>query len=306
MKFGKRNFITLPESSETWIFSHMAVPTPVLLNDRIRVYVNFFDEHRKSRVGYLDLDRLEPSRVINYSKKPVLDLGREGCFDQDGVLQCSVLDRGDGTLLMYYAGFELGTKIRYRLLTGLAVSKDGGESFERYQETPILERSSEELYFRGGPFVYKDKDEYRLWYVAGSDWIELNKKNLPVYEIKYMESDSYSSWTSQSKSCINIEFDNEFGFGRPFYFPYKNKHYLFYSIRDKQENYKIGYAESEDSFNWKRKDSLLALPKSEAGFDSGMNCYASLIEVDDKVYFFYNGNDFGRDGFMVMELESFD
>ena len=56
---------------------------------------------------------------------PVLDIGQPGSFNENGVLACSVVDAGGNRVFMYYVGFELGTKIRYRLLTGLAISENG-------------------------------------------------------------------------------------------------------------------------------------------------------------------------------------
>jgi hypothetical protein len=193
-------------------------------------------------------------------------------------------------------------KIRYRLLSGLAISEDGGESFTRIQKTPILERSPQELFFRGGPFAIKEADKYKLWYVAGSEWIDIEGKDMPVYVLKYQESNRPEDWKDLGETCIDIEFDNEFGFGRPYYFRRANKSYLFYSIRDKKEGYVIGYAESDDGKAWIRKDNEIGISKSTGGFDSEMICYAALIEVKNKIYMFYNGNDFGRDGFAYAEL----
>ena len=34
-----------------------------------------------------------------------------------------------------------------------------------------------------------------------------------------------------------------------------------------------------------------------------MQCYPSLFACDDRVFLFYNGNEFGRYGFGVAELE---
>ena len=103
-----------------------------------------------------------------------------------------------------------------------------------------------------------------------------------------------------------IEKNNEFGFGRPYLFKKDDKYLLFYSIRDKKEGYIIGYAESDDGHNWIRKDDQVGIYKSETGFDSEMMCYSSVIEVKNKIYMFYNGNDFGRDGFAYAELISWD
>lgn len=302
MKWQKKGLIKLPNLGQAWSMTHAMVPTPILLGEKIRVFVNFCDENRIARVGYVDLSASDPSQVIAYSKTPVLDIGEPGTFDQDGVLQCSIIQESASKLLMYYVGFEVENKIRYRLLSGLAISENGGETFTRVQKTPILERSSEELFFRGGPFAIKEDGKYKLWYVAGSEWILIDGKEMPVYVLKHQESSRPDLWQGMGEICIDIEADNEFGFGRPYYFKHANKSYLFYSIRDKKEGYVIGYAESDDGSSWCRKDNEVGIYKSSDGFDSEMICYAALIEVQGKVYMFYNGNDFGRDGFAYAEL----
>lgn len=306
MKWEKKGLINFPNLGQSWSKTHVMVPTPILLKDRIRVYANFCAENRVARVGYLDLDINNPSQVIAYSKDPVLDIGIPGTFDQDGVLQCSIIQESEEKFLMYYVGFEVENQIRYRLLSGLAESNDGGLTFTRIKNTPILERSHQELYFRGGPFAIKDNGKYRLWYVAGSSWIEINGKAMPVYTLNYQESSSPDQWQESGQICINIASENEFGFGRPYLFKHHGKYFLFYSVRDKTEGYLIGYAESNDSYNWIRKDKEVGIHKSKEGFDSEMICYAAPIAVGDKVYMFYNGNDFGRDGFAYAELISWD
>lgn len=305
MKWLKKGLINLDSCfGQDWRFSHAAVPTPILLSDRIRVYVNFFDEKRIARVGYVDLDINEPSKVIDFSKKPLLDLGAPGTFDQDGVLQCSVVKINESQYYMYYVGFEVENRIRYRLLSGLAISNDAGKTFTRAKQTPILERTDKELFFRGGPFVIKEKDKFRLWYVAGSSWITLDGKEMPVYTLNYQESPDGIHWQEEGQIIIDPRNADEYGFGRPYYLVSAGKHYLFYSTRSKEDGYIIGYAESNDGINWQRDDANVGIKKSVSGFDSEMICYAAPIEVNGKVLMFYNGNDFGRDGFAYAELVS--
>ncbi len=305
MQWLKKGLINIDSClGQGWRFSHAAVPSPILLDDCIRVYVNFFDEKRIARVGYVDLDINDPSKVIDFSKEPLLDLGIPGTFDQDGVLQCSVVKLSDSQYYMYYVGFEVESKIRYRLLSGLAISNDGGKTFSRYKQTPILERSDKELFFRGGPFVVKEKDKFRLWYVAGSSWITLNGKEMPVYTLNYQESPDGIHWQDEGQIVIDPRNDDEYGFGRPYYFVSGGKHYLFYSTRSKDDGYIIGYAKSADGIHWQRDDAEVGIQKSASGFDSEMICYAAPIEVNGKVLMFYNGNDFGLDGFAYAELVS--
>lgn len=305
MKWKKLGLVFNPNNFSNWAFSHAMIPTPLRISEEIvRVYITFCDVKGIGRTGYVDLSAGNLKDVVGYSKNPVLDIGKNGTFDENGVLACSVIDAGHGKHHMYYVGFECGHKIRYRLLTGLALSGDGGITFERYSTVPVLERSSKELYFRGGPCCLKERDKFRMWYVAGSSWTEINGKSMPEYNICYIESEDGLNWPSFGEIQIHVTDPDEHGFGRPFVIRSKSgKYKMFYSVRKRSVcSYRLGYAESRDGRNWKRMDDQLNLDISEKGFDSDAIMYATPIEVRGKMYVFYNGNDFGKDGFAIAEL----
>ncbi|GIX29067.1 MAG: hypothetical protein KatS3mg123_2948 [Burkholderiales bacterium] len=206
---------------------------------------------------------------------------------------------------MYYVGFELGTKIRYRLLTGLAQSTDDGRTFRRVSRVPVLERSDSELYFRCGPCCLLEDGRYRLWYVAGSQWVDIGGKPMPVYDIRYAESRDGIHWPAEGSVQIAVTQPDEHGFGRPYVIPKHGGGYrMFYSVRRKSlRAYRLGYAESADGRTWRRMDDRLNLDVTSGSFDSEAIMYAAPIEIDGRLYVFYNGNDFGRDGFAVAVLE---
>ena len=306
MRWKKLGLVFGPNGLMPWAISHAMVPTPIRLSDKvIRVFVTFCDIKGIGRPGYVDVSAANPLKVLAVSKNPLLDLGKRGTFDENGLLTCSVTDLGNGRVYMYYAGFELGTKIRYRLLTGLAISEDGGNTFTRHSTTPLLERSSAELYFRGGPYCLYDRQRFRMWYVAGSEWINLYGKDMPVYDIRYIESNDGVHWPDRGEVQISITEPDEHGFGRPSVIPKKNGGYrMLYSVRRRSLGaYRLGYAESSDGKNWKRMDQHLNLDVSSGSFDSEAIMYAAPIEVDNKLFVFYNGNGFGSLGFAVAVLE---
>lgn len=281
------------------------LPTPV---DReaegsIRVYVTFCDSKGIGRPGFIDLDR-RTFAVLRVSGEPLLDIGESGTFDENGVLPTSVVTIDDRHSLMYYVGYELGTKIRYRMLTGLAISEDGGETFRRHSTVPILERSPSELFFRCGPFVRKTHDGFDMWYIAGNSWVNVGGKPLPEYRIKHLGSTDGLTWAAEGEVAIDITEADEHGFGRPWVVPTESGLRMFYSVRRRSfAAYRLGYADSYDGKTWHRKDSDLGLDVGPDAYDSQAIMYAAPLDIDGRTYCFYNGNDFGRDGFAIAVRE---
>jgi len=305
VRWRKLGVVYKPDASRTWAISHAMIPTPVLLNESVmRIYLSFRDRHSVGRPGYVDVVADDPLRVLRVSEKPLLDIGLPGTFDENGVLPTCVLEVSPGVKYMYYVGFELGTKIRYRMLTGLAMSRDNGETFLRVRQTPILERSDQELYFRCGPFVLCEGDLFKMWYVAGSNWTSIGDKEMPVYELKYLESVDGIEWGAVGQTCLHLHDSDEHGFGRPYVVRDDGIYKLFYSIRRRSlAAYRPGYAESVDGVSWRRLDDQLGLNVSAEGWDSEAVMYSAVITHKGKTYMFYNGNNFGETGFGVAMLE---
>lgn len=304
MKWHKQGLLYVADNTYSWASSHAMLPTPILLNNGLlRIYLTFCDKHGIGRVGFVDVLPQNPKEIVQISTTPVLDIGQPGAFDDNGVLQTSIVQLSDGRQYLYYVGFELGTKIRYRLLTGLAICEDGSNTFHRVSKSPVLERSDKELFFRCGSFVLLDNHIFKIWYVAGSEWTRINGKEMPVYIIKYMESQDGVQWGDEGHICISIENDAEHGFGRPYVYKQAGRYKMFYSIRMKKIGYRLGYAESDDGINWQRLDHKISIDVSSSGWDSEMICYSSIIHYQDKTYLFYNGNDFGRTGVGYAILE---
>jgi hypothetical protein len=305
MHWRKLGIVYKPDGNSDWARSHAMTPTPTMLSkNRIRVYISMRDASNVGRAGYVDVAAGDPLTILNVSKRPVLDIGLPGTFDDNGVLPTCIVDLPDGRKYMYYVGFELSLKIRYRLFTGLAVSYDTGLGFERRQKTPILDRSDQELYFRGGPFVRWEEPLFKLWYVAGSSWTKIGGKQLPVYVLKYAESDDGIHWPAVGKTVLALSDPDEHGFGRPYIIKEEGVYRLFFSVRRRSlAAYRLGYAESEDGIHWQRKDTELGLDVSPSGWDSEAIMYAAVIKAAGNTYLFYNGNNFGETGFGVAVLE---
>ena len=299
MTWRKLGLVYRPEGEYEWARSHGSVPTSMMLDDdRIRVYVSFLDRDTIGRIGFVDVDARDPLRVLGVSERPVLDLGAAGTFDDSGVMPVSIV-RDEGKVFLYYIGWQRGTRVRYYLFVGLAVSEDGGDTFRRCSQVPVLDRSDGELFVRTAAHVRRDEGRWRMWYVAGDKWIDVKGKQVPTYNMRYLESPDKAVWGKEGRVCLDLEGDDEYGFGRPFVVREGSRLRMWYSIRTVSKGYRLGYAESTDGLQWERRDDEFGLGVSATGWDSEMVCYGCLQDTKHGTYLFYNGNNFGETGFGV-------
>lgn len=304
MKWNKQGLIYAPDGSLDWAKKYAFPPVPYFISDDVlRIYLAFCDENMVGRAAYVDVSPDDPKKILKVSPKPILDIGQAGAFDENGLLPTTVMKVGD-EIWMYYVGYQLGMKVRYYQFQGLAVSKDGGETFERRLKVPVIDRSDAEMLNRTSAHVRFDGEKFQMWYVGGSDWTQSGDKYLPVYNIKYLESPDGINWGDEGSTAIDFKDADEHALGKPFVIHAEGKYRMFFSSRTySNKAYRIGYAESDDCLNWTRKDEEVGIDVSASGWDSESISYASVIQYRDRYYMFYNGNNLGETGFGYAILE---
>jgi hypothetical protein len=303
MKWRKGGLVYAPDGSMPWAKQYAFPPTPLLMTDgRLRFYLAFCDEDTIGRIGWVDVDPDEPAHVLGVSAEPVLDIGQPGAFDENGILPTSVL-WVDDEIWMYYVGYQLGHRLRYFQFQGLAISRDGGASFQRASRVPVIDRSDAEMVNRTSAFVMLEDGRFRMWYVGGSEWTYSRGKHLPVYNMRYLESADGLTWGGEGHVCLDFASDDEHAFGKPWVVHWDGLYRMFYSVRTRSKGYRLGYAESLDGIAWNRQDDRIGIDVSASGWDSEMIAYASVLRHGARTYMFYNGNNCGQTGFGYAVLE---
>ncbi|MCW3078445.1 MAG: hypothetical protein JWO32_3054, partial [Bacteroidetes bacterium] len=297
----KLGLIYRSDGFDAWKLHSALTPTPVVFSDKIRVYAGFRDAEGVSRIGFVDLDRSDPTKIIRISEKPALDIGPPGTFDDNGVILGDIIQDGD-KLRMYYVGFQLVSKVKFLAFTGLAVSEDQGETFKRVSNVPVLDRRDNALFFNAVHTVMKDEGKYKCWLGAGSDWQEINGVQYPSYNVKYIESQDGVCFESASSDCITFTLPNEYRLGRPRVYKENGEYQIIFTWGDKQGRYEMGYATSSNGKNWNRNDAVLNFHPSASGWDDKWVSYGALFQTNNKVYMVYNGNEMGKDGFGLAVL----
>ncbi len=298
MKWERKGLVFCPEGKHQWDHNSFLQPTPLVMKDRIRVFGGLRDAKGRSRVGYVDLNRDNPLHVLDYCREPALDIGKDGRFDENGVTPAAVLRR-NGKLYLYYAGYSLGAKVRFTVFTGLAVSQDDGAHFTRYRETPITDRVPGEELFRVIHSIFEDNGIYKAWYGGGNTFLPGRHKTLPVYDIRYMESADGIHFPEHGTLAIPVA-ENCHRVGRPYVFKENGLFKIYYGYGSEEKPYQLAYAQSQDGLRWTAHD--LNLPLAASGWDSQMMAYPSFVRVNGRGFLFYNGNNYGYDGFGLAEL----
>jgi predicted GH43/DUF377 family glycosyl hydrolase len=291
VRWKKLGLILPPQPERQWWQSHSMVPTPLKIDDnKVRLYFSGRNNKNQSHIGWATIDLCEPTRVLEVCNESVLAPGPLGCFDDNGVTPSSVVTDGNETLL-YYIGWNPGSTVRMHIFGGLAISRDGGLSFERWSNAPIIERNRVNPYLNTAPFVMKDGANWRMYYVSCTEW---KNPDLPRYNIQIAESTDGRSWKREGRVAIPYRNDSENALARPFVLREDGVYKMWFAHRG--DAYRMGYAESRDGLDWKRDDALGGLDVTPGGFDSQMVEYFAIVPYEGRKIMFYNGDDFGRHG----------
>lgn len=299
---------------ESWMHEFAQSPSVVIEESYVRV---FFcsrpapgpDGQYLSFVSYIDLDRDNLLNIRRVCQQPVLTLGKYGTFDEFGTYPVSVIRDGNA-IRAYYAGWTRCESVPFNAAIGLAISNDGGESFQRLGDGPVLSYSPDEPFLLGSPRIRRFGGRWQLWYVAGKEWLMTDGKPEPVYKIRTASSDNGIDWVKHGKDLIADKLGAHECQACPDVSYRNGRYHMFFSYRDirnykgREGGYRIGYASSPDMVNWQRNDDLVDIRLSETGWDSEMVNYPHVFELDGATYMLYQGNGMGRAGFGLAMLES--
>lgn len=305
MKWAKRGLIADRGTVPGWATYSALTPTPVVLNDDVlRIYAGFRDGDGVSRIGFIDLDAKNPQQIIAVSEKPALDIGRPGMFDDNGVILGDIIRIGDA-YRMYYVGFQKVQKAKFLAFSGMATSVDGGETFTRHSEAPVLDRADGALFINAIHTVMpREQGGFLAWVAQGNGWEIRNGIPYPQYDIWERTSADGIRFDNPSRKLIALEGD-EYRIGRPSVFRRPDGGFGMFYTRGyiSSNDYKAGIAFSPDGSNWTRMDEQFGLVLgTDNDFDSRHLCYPRLFEAHGKVWAIYNGNDMGAAGFGLAEL----
>jgi hypothetical protein len=291
-------------------------PQVIVYNDFVRVYFSTrkIDKSGKfvSHVAFVDFYK-DFTQIINHSKNEVIPLGDLGCFDEHGIFPFNPL-RYENKIFAFTCGWSRRISVPVETSTGLAISNDDGLKFVKYGKGPVLTSSLKEPMLVGDSFVKVFEGIFHMWYIFGMYWLKVSghEPEARVYKISHATSNDGITWSNRDgEQIIDDKIGPEECQALPSVIKIDNKYHMFFCYRyatdfrkNPSRSYKLGYAYSDDLISWKRDDENKGIDISDEGWDSEMMCYPHLFEAFGKVYLLYNGNQFGKFGFGLAELDS--
>jgi len=291
-------------------------PQALVFEDFIRIYfatrsVDAANGKYLSHIAFVEMKK-NLRDVIRVSDKPVIALGGLGCFDEHGIFPMNVLRRGDA-VYGYTCGWNRRVSVSVDTGIGLAISRDNGLTFDRVGPGPVLSASLHEPFLVCDGFVKIMNDVFHMWYVFGTEWKTFSTEAAPerTYKIGHATSKDGLEWVKEeARRIIPDRIGADECQALPTVIPIGRRYHMFFCYREsfdfrraKGRGYRIGHAWTDDLINWTRDDNSPLLEGSPGEWDSDMQCYPHVFECDGKIYLLYNGNQFGRHGFGLAELE---
>jgi hypothetical protein len=297
-----------------WMHEFAQGPATLVFDTFVRVYFSCRPRadakgQYVSHSAFVDLDRRDLFRILRVCDEPILPLGMPGTFDEFGTYPVSVARRGD-EVVAYYGGWTRCESVPFNVAIGCAMSRDGGERFERLGPGPVLGYSPNEPFVVSGPKIRHFAGRWRLFYIAGRRWKISGGRPEPVYKIRMASSDDGFHWEREGRDLVESRLEADEAQASPDVFFRDGRYHMFFcyrhseGFRSREKGYRIGYAYSHDLRSWTRDDALAGLDVSGTGWDAQMVSYPHVFALDGRTFMFYLGNDVGRHGFGLAELEA--
>lgn len=291
-------------------------PQALVFQDFVRIYFSTrsldpMNGKFLSQIAYVDMDK-GLQRTLRVSERPVIGLGGLGCFDEHGIFPMNVL-RHAGLIYGYTCGWTRRVSVSVDTGIGLALSKDGGQTFNRIGAGPVLSASLHEPCLVGDGFVRVIDGVFHMWYIFGTGWRRYGTEENPdrTYKIGHATSPNGVDWMKEEgRQIVSDRLGSDESQALPTVVQIGQRWHMFFCYRESFDfrrtsgrGYRIGHAWSDDLVNWTRDDERPLLEGSAGAWDSEMQCYPHAFELDGSIYLLYNGNEFGRYGFGLAKLQ---
>jgi len=300
MNWIKKGLIFQVNNTNDYLLTHASNPLAVHLQDNIyRVFYSGRNKLNKSSVGYVDIDIIKQKVIVTCSE-PLLTYGEQDSFYSHGVSIGNMYKDKKGQDSILFMGWQIPDGSHWRGDIGKVVVTNN-INLELDPIKAFMSVDDEDEISLSYPWVEFHEGKYKMWYGSTIDWTSVNGEMIHV--IKYATSDDGVNW-KKNGVAIPYELGIAQAFSRPTVIIDENGYHMWFSYRDgKGTKYRIGYSHSTDGLTWTNKLDKVGIDVSQNSWDSEMMCYPFVFDHKGRRFMLYNGNDYGKQGFGLAELE---
>jgi hypothetical protein len=267
----------------------------------IRVVFSARDKLNRTQPFAVDLTKRDGHWVVSGQTGPLLELGEPGTFDDSGVMPSQVFMEGKKVYLLY-VGWNQGQPARYRTSIGVAISYDGGRSFQKCPG-PTLDRTPQEPIGVSMPYLVRMDEQLRLYYMSYQSWSLIEGQFEPIYTLRQALVDSADLAGIRELRDVFTPVSQSRALARPVVYWSQDRWKMIFCERavgnyrqGGDGAYRFGVAESLDQGKTWRPTSaeqafgqdLMRVVRSLVGTSDKMLAYPYMHVRSDSSLFFFN------------------
>jgi len=227
--------------------------------------------------------------------KPIMELGSKNAFDSRGI-SYPCIGNFQNTQYIFYTGWSNGKKNPFMNSLGFGVF-DG-----KYKKMGSVSINSDQNKVEeiGSIEIKEFNDSHFMFFTEFHEW----KNSSPKYNIRAAKNTAINEWDAdQSFNFEEIDAVSSM-ICRPSIIKHQSKYLMFFCHREKDTDYQIGLARSDNFFNWNlHSTNIFENILLEDWCNQGQaypHVYKDL--KTENCYLFFAGNSYGRDGFGVLQF----
>jgi len=284
---------------DTWTNGVSIVPTA-----DGKSYRMYYAGREGAGIGFAEAEVANPTVWKEHPASPVLR-PRKDNWEGNQINQPRVVKVTDTHWRMYYTGWGFPGPGKPKApgsswAMNIAESFDGGTTWKRLRDDPIMERGAPDSPDGGAacvPMVIKVGDKWMMWYTAARA-APVGKMNV---HLCLATSQDGVHWDKYEKNPVLSDQrpDVAVTFASRCYVRHDNGVFrMWYSYSRGKPSYRIRYAESLDGINWERAPIAPVLDASPTpAWDDQRVEYPEVQVVDGVFRLWFCGNEFGSAGY---------